>query len=289
MFSRFFGGFGKKDSLTGFHKEGSPSSLSPGEAALLEAAKKQAQQAASTRQTPPPNQELVQAKAKAPWEAALSEAIRQQAQTHPFTGAKICGKEIFQRLTQAMKTDKGVHAESLFCCLGALGGYACQASLRAQAVANGLPPDNYFVVVQDRGGKRFFYGDQLNLVLLEDQHSLWSLVAGAAQLQAAVTLPDIREIAAHTAESLGSESFGIPRYPDKPANDLPINYLRAWSSFLPLLEKYAGGPQYWPAAFALAAEEAFSRMKKNSALEKALKIIMEAAIPMSKVELNNKN
>ncbi|MCK9609455.1 MAG: hypothetical protein M0R33_23755 [Methylomonas sp.] len=70
---------------------------------------------------------------------ALVRAIREQSKEDPLVGAKLGGKEIFQRLVDGMKNEKGVHIESVLCALGALAGYSCQANLRAQALAKGPP------------------------------------------------------------------------------------------------------------------------------------------------------
>ena len=72
-------------------------------------------------------------------EDILLRSIAERAKIDPMIGAKLGGKEIFERLVRGMKTDRGVHTESLLCALGALAGYACQASLRANALAKGLP------------------------------------------------------------------------------------------------------------------------------------------------------
>src|SRR5262245_52822184 len=77
---------------------------------------------------------------------AMVNAIRNQRKTDPLVGAKIAGKEIVARLSNAMKDQRGVHAESLLCALGSLAGYACQASLRAQSIIKGQNPDAGFAV-----------------------------------------------------------------------------------------------------------------------------------------------
>src|SRR5690349_7973973 len=79
--------------------------------------------------------------ARRPQDATFLATLDKLKQADPLIGAKMGGKEVLSRLLAGMKTDKGVHAESLFCALGALAGYACQAQLRAQAMALGMKPD----------------------------------------------------------------------------------------------------------------------------------------------------
>lgn len=180
------------------------------------------------------------------------------------------------------------HVESLLCALGALAGYACQANLRAQAIAKGVDPNAPFNIVKTSDGKRYFFGDPLNKALAEDKLSVWSLSAGAAQHVGATSLPDINEIFKHTASSLGSEAFGVPRYPEgHSAGDLPINYVKGlWPALLPIVKKFAPEPVLWPLLFAVALQNAIEMSKGAIAPELALSLVMEAAIPMSKVDLD---
>jgi hypothetical protein len=218
---------------------------------------------------------------------ALARAIREQSESDPLVGAKAAAEEIFQRLLAAMKTDRGVHVESLLCALGALAGYACQANLRAQAVAKGLPETAAFMTVKGADGKNYFFGDPLNEALVQSQYSVWTLAAGAAQNAGATALLDIHEIFAHTAQVVGGEQFGVPRLPEnyRPA-DLPINYLaKLWPALFPIVKLLCPTPVDWPIAYSLAIHKAIEAGKGVIHPEVALSIVMEAAVPMSKVEL----
>jgi hypothetical protein len=104
---------------------------------------------------------------------ALMRAIEQQRETDPLIGAKVGGKELFQRLVQSMKDERGVHLESLLCALGALAGYSCQASLRALALAKGLPETTGLTILSGANGESYFFGDLLNQPLAEAQYSVW--------------------------------------------------------------------------------------------------------------------
>src|SRR4051812_17326786 len=174
-----------------------------------------------------------------PRTAALINAIRERGKEDPLVGAKLGSKEIFQRLLDGMKDSKGVHVESLFCALGALAGYACQANLRAQAIARGMDPDAPFQVARTSDGKSYYFGDPLNSALAEGKLSVWSLAAGAAQHNGAKSLPDINEIFQRTASNVGTEKFGIPHLIEgHAAGDLPAAYLRnLWPLLLPVVEK----------------------------------------------------
>jgi hypothetical protein len=224
-----------------------------------------------------------------PKTAALVDAIREQSKEDPLVGAKLGAKEILHRLIEGMKNERGVHIESLLCSLGALAGYSCQANLRAQALEKGMPETAAFQTIGTKDGKKYFFGDPLNDALAGSQYSVWGLVAGAAQHAGAQELPDINEMFQHTASVVGGLEFGVPRVPDKhAAGDSPMNYLKVlWPAFFPTVKLFCPKPVDWPILFSLAAQEAIIMSKSAIAPEVALKIIMESAIPMSKVDLLN--
>lgn len=224
-----------------------------------------------------------------PKAASLINAIRERSKEDPLIGAKLGSKEVFQRLLDGMKTAKGVHIESLLCALGALAGYACQANLRAQALSKGMSETAPFQTVGTKDGKQYFFGDPLNNALVGSQYSVWGIVGGAAQHVGAKEFPDPKEVFQHTASVLGSEQFGIPRVPDnhKPG-DTPINYLKAiWPSLFPTVKLFCPTPVDWPILYSLAIQEAIYAGKDTIDPNVAFRIVMESAIPMSKVDLAN--
>ena len=215
-------------------------------------------------------------------------AIEEKRKTDPLIGPKLGCKEVNQRLLNAMKNEKGgVHVESLLCALGALAGYACQANLRAQALEKGMSETAAFMVVEATDGKKYFFGDPLNQVLAESQYSVWGLAAGAAQHNGCSPLPDIAEMFSHVTSTVGDESFGIPRLPEgHQPGDKPINYLKAlWPNLLPVVKQFCQKPSEWPILYGLAVQEIMDMGKGVIAPDLALKIVMESAIPMSKIDL----
>lgn len=218
--------------------------------------------------------------------AALQATIAERSKDDPLFGAKLGAKDIFQRLSALLKNERGVHIETLLCVLGSLAGYSCQASLRAQAIAKGLPETAAFVVVEDDKSRKYFFGNPLNELLAESRYSVWGLAGGAAQ-QAGGQLIDVNEIFAHTSKVIGDPQFGIPRLPEKHGpHDLPVNFVKAiWPRMLPTVKLYCADPVHWPILLGLAIQEAITMGKTVIDPSMALKIVMECAVPMSKVDL----
>ena len=209
------------------------------------------------------------------------------ASQDPLMKVKLGGREIFHRTTQGLKNQRGVHAESLFACLGALAGYACQASVRESNARSGATsPESGLTVATGADGRRYFFGDTLNLPLAESQYSVWSFTAGAIE-HLGKPLPDIEGIFKHVAATVGSEQFGIPRIPDghRPG-DLPINYLKAvWPQLLPTAQRFCEEPVHLPMIYGLAIQHAIFAARNIIDPTLAGSIAMECAVPMSKVDL----
>jgi len=221
-----------------------------------------------------------------PAEDALLSQIAERSKVDPLIGAKIGSKEITQRLLAGMKTDRGVHIESLLCALGAIAGYACQASVRATALSRGMVETGLFVTVATKDGKTYYFGDELNKPLAESKHSVWGLSAGAAQKAGCTKLLDVQEIFKHASETVGSIDFGKPRVPaEHVPHDSPLNYVKLWAVLVPTIKKFCPDPEQWPVLMGLSIQEVIEMAKNVIDPCLALQIVMESAIPMSKVEL----
>ena len=205
----------------------------------------------------------------------------------PLIGAKVGGKELAHQLIEAMTDERGAHVESLLCAAGALAGYSCQAALRAKNRAEGRNELALFSVAHTSDGQKFFFGDPLNGFLAENELSIWRLAAGGAQRCGCSEIPDIGPIFEHVAGSVGHENFGVPRLPPgHPVHELPRTYLeRLWPRFAPMVERFCPNPDHRPALLGLAIQELLSQTKTALNPCLALQIVMEAAIPMSKVNL----
>lgn len=220
------------------------------------------------------------------WETELLERVREMSGEDPLIGAKVGGKELAQRMMAAMKTERGIHIESILGALGSLAGYACQASVRAQARARGLDETAHFTRAECTDGKVYFFGDALNKPLYEDQYSVWGLAAGGAEAAGCrdIQMPD--EVFRHVASTVGWPEFGRPRLPEEhPMHDTPLNYLEAfWPQVFPMISRFCPDPAHWPLLFGLAIQDIMLQGKDVLDPCLALKIVTECAVPMSKVD-----
>jgi hypothetical protein len=214
-------------------------------------------------------------------------AAQGAATEHSRGKLQLGGREIFQRTVDAMKDARGIHVESLLACLGALAGYACQASVRARNLVPGArSPATQLVVAQGADGRQYFFGDALNEPLAESRFSLWSLTAEAVQ-KLGKPPPDLTDVFRHVAATVGGPEFGLPRVPEahRP-RDLPIRYLKAmWPVMLPIAKRFCDEPSQLPIVFGLAIQHAIVMGRTMIDPTLAASIAMECAVPMSKVDL----
>ncbi len=200
---------------------------------------------------------------------------------------KLAGRALVQSLISGLTNEGGVHVETLLCAAGSLAGYSAQAGLRELLVVRaGQPEESVFVIAIGKDGKRYFFGDALNKPLAEDRYSVWSLAAGAAVHLGCSQPIEVKEIFQHVAATVGGPDFGIPRIPEGhgPA-DLPSSWVKhGWTKALSIVRPHCESPAEWPIAFGIAIQEIMTQAKSVIDPCLALSIVMECAIPMSKVD-----
>lgn len=193
---------------------------------------------------------------------------------------------IFQQYTD----DKGTHVESALSALGALSGFAVQYGLRHKfVVEQKLPESKVFLVVKAKNGDNYYFGqlfDQFLLGVAPGRISVWSLVGGGAQKAGAKRFPDIASIAKNNAERVGAENYGVPDpISGYPIGELPLIALqRHWKSVKDTLEATGAEPVMWGWEIALVAQDIIVQSKEDIPPDVAAQIVMEAAIPMSKID-----
>jgi len=193
--------------------------------------------------------------------------------------AQLAGRALAQSLMASLNTERGIHIETLLSALGSLAGYSVQASLRES-------DETLFVTATGADGRKYFYGDALNKQLAEDRYSIWSLTYGVAGHLGCAQPIDVVEIFKYVASTVGGPQFGIPRIAeDHRPSDIPANWIKyAWPKTLATIRPHCASPAEWPIALALAIQDVMLQAKGAIDPCLALSIVMECAIPMSKID-----
>jgi hypothetical protein len=221
------------------------------------------------------------------YQEAFQLALEVRKKQDPLIGAKIGGPEILLQLMNALRDQKGIHIESLICALGSLAGYACQSAARMYGASSRSLEDVSWVEIKTNDGRLFFSGDSINKPLVEAKLSVWSLAAGQAQHLGCKELLDIHEVFEFVIRSIGNEKFGKLRVvSEHQSRNWPIQYVNyLWEPLLPMVKRFCPEPEDWPLLYGFAIQGAISQGKDILDPCLALKIAMESAVPMSKIDL----
>jgi len=218
---------------------------------------------------------------------------------------------IRENMLRFLRTDRGVHAETLHTAMGALAGFAAQnaALNRAAAVASTgeSMPWSGIVLIGADSGERFLAGDWINAGLFNERGSifpLWGFIAAAATEAGAKTdaLADIGEIARHVTSSFGNPEFGKLRAPPNHQPGVqPVDLLlKLWPRACEILrlpiEKQiptAGSAmmrepplseRHWPIIISIVAGQFIKLTKDVLAPDIAFALAMESAVIGSKID-----
>jgi hypothetical protein len=207
---------------------------------------------------------------------------------------EIAGRSVAAVLmAKQIKQSGEIHAETLLTEIGALAGFAAQMSIRKAMIAEqGLDPDSILVEVVTKNEEKYYFSDVLNWILFENMdappYSIWAYVSAAVPEDIRMVLPDIADIVSHAARTIGMRRFGVPRVPPSHApRKLPRAALdEHWRSVQDELTASRRHPSEWPYDLAVAAQWQMLTSREGLPLHIAATIVMEAAIPMSKVDPN---
>jgi hypothetical protein len=184
-----------------------------------------------------------------------------------------------------------IHLETVLTEIGALAGFAAQMSIRKSIIEpQKLDPDEILPEVVTTNGEKYYFSDTLNWIVFENvtqpPYSVWGYVLDAVPQASRASLPDMEDIVSYAARTIGTARFGVPRLP---AAHMPRKTPRAalaqhWTGVLQELRACGRKPSDWPYDLAFAARWQMLNGRDRLALPLAATIVMEAAIPMSKVD-----
>jgi hypothetical protein len=192
---------------------------------------------------------------------------------------------VLYRIWATLQDPKGIHAESLLTCLGALAGHACQAYVRQAAALPGADPRRYELLTVDASdGKKYLYGEALMVPLVESSLSVWALAGRTVQMLDE-PLPDIQDIVRHVTQTVGTSSFGVPRVPDghHPRHSAAVYVKHIWPQILPVAQRFCRKPMQVPVLFGIALQRAIEHTKDLLSPTLSASIAMECAVAMAKV------
>lgn len=184
-----------------------------------------------------------------------------------------------------------IHAETILTEIGALAGFAAQMAVRKSMIEpQGMDAASVLQEVVTKNGEKYYFGDMLNWIVFENvgtpPYSIWTYVRDVVPHANRHLLLDVEDIVSYAARTIGTMRFGVPRLP---APHMPHTPPRAalaehWRTVREEFEASGRGPQEWPYDLGYAAQWQMVTNRERLALPLAARIVMEAAIPMSKID-----
>ncbi len=170
--------------------------------------------------------------------------------------------------------------------MGACAGFAAQVAVWRELILprNRNPGDFLVGFATPQSSEILCFGEAINQFLFSTGRDRLSFLSLAAVgLTNASQLPDIGELLRHVSQSIGTDSFGTPRVlPVVKLSELPRAALaRTWGKTAQILE--SSRPSEWPALLGATVHTVTRANRKLLAPQIALKIALEAAAPMSKL------
>lgn len=180
------------------------------------------------------------------------------------------------------------HLPSIMVAIGACAGFSAQLAVWKTLVQPaGRDPGDFLCHARTKAGETFIMGEAINQFLwatLPDRLSFLSTAAGS--LSSADGLPDFAELARYVIQTMGNETFGVPRYP-RPGEyaELPRVALRKVFPNVIRQFEHDGHPvAHWPALLGLIAWRIMSARQSELKSAHAIAMLMESAVPMSRID-----
>jgi hypothetical protein len=206
---------------------------------------------------------------------------------------KSCQGEILGQFLMDYGVPGEVHMPSVWSGIGALAGFSVQHSMRKGGfITNELIDQEDFIVgINTPQGETLFFGNCVNDLLVSTaagRLSVWSFVASAVAgpNPPPGVLPELQPMFVHVGRTIGTERFGVPNLtPEYMPREMPrAVVMRCWPKAQQLLENAQFHPKSWPVCLGYIASAAMNLATEISLRKLAARIVMEAAIPMSKLD-----
>jgi hypothetical protein len=225
-------------------------------------------------------------------------------QPQSFITGNLAIGNLRENLLRFLRTERGVHAETLLTAAGTLVGFAAQhvALLKGVEATNkfGAVPRNSIVLVRTKSGQQFLFGDWINAPLFPEAHSQFPLFGflAARTIQAGVNekhLPPYVEMVSHVSSSVGSPGFGLVRAPKEHQPQLqPAQLIKLlWPPVTKILRlpppeqmrvsEPPLSPTHWPIIISIVASQFITQTKDTLDPQLGYALVMESAIIASKI------
>lgn len=227
-------------------------------------------------------------------EAHFRSLVASSSATRRDADRKIDLDKIFEDslelLVGELKDERGVHVETILTTLGSIAGFSAQMAIRESAIEAGEPLKlSDLMLVETKNGEKFYFGDRVSAFLFpvaEETISLGYLIEGAAADLGGQYKVNIPDLAGHVAATVGGPEFGVPRLPPEHMPHRPPLALldKFWNPMRNIVAEQEVPPLDRPMIHGLTTQVMLMNVRDAIDPDLAARIVMESAVPMSKVD-----
>ncbi len=238
------------------------------------------------RKTPPPSESDP---ANSPGHQAVLAHLDREQKDNPQQRAQLVGRLLFDWACETLNDQQGVRMENLLAMLASVGGHLCIAPILDKLKAEGKHPrDVGMIEAEMADGRKFYFGDLPNALLVESPCSIISLAFGAAQsVGATVSIEMIHAEMKKVAGDVGKsdEEFFTLDLPERNRTDTPLNWAKAFTpNVINHCDLHRVDPMERPTAVGFALYREIEAGKGAIDPNIAASLVLQCAVRMAKVD-----
>lgn len=180
----------------------------------------------------------------------------------------------------------GCYVESAICAAGALAGYACQAAACVDESGK-ISTTTVLQHTVSATGESYFCDERIFFHLIEAEYSVVNIAKKTCEKFDRKLDIDVEEVINYARNNVGMVSYGIPRVALAPERvGSPEAYVRQlWPMQIATIQPQCPSPASWPILFGLVTNSLLVMAKQSVDPVVGLRLVLEAAIPMSMIRL----
>lgn len=227
---------------------------------------------------------------------ADSERLDTQCKQDPLTEAKMGAEKILRILVYLLKNKENcLDCKNLLFYAGGLAGYAAQRSIwETYGTQQNHTQNEVCWLITAKNGKRYYYDNgMIHQYLFTDPYSIWLTATNTLQelhpqkkeLTGDTLAVIAKRIIDNTNTFVGNDHYrlnGKIELTDSNLSDLHD----IWKNLKPIICQHCTNPEEWPLLFSMVVRRALQFSDQAAPPEYALRLIMESAICIAKLDLS---
>ncbi len=224
--------------------------------------------------------------------AADPEQLDTQRKQDPLTEIKMGAEKILRILVHLLKNkDNCLNCKDLLFYAGGLAGYAAQKSIWE---TYGTKQNTVCWRITAKNGKQYYYDNgMINQYLFTDPYSIWIIAAKTLEelhpqkkeLTGDTLAVIAKRIIDNTNTFVGNDNYRLNEKIELTDSNLSDLH-DIWKNIKPIISQHCATPKEWPLLFSMVVRGALQFSDQAAPPEYALRLIMESAICIAKLDLS---